>query len=55
MMVIFLVGLVWMILLGTLNKDYARYHKENVDLEEDLDLPDDYGWKQVHGTVKFYS
>jgi len=51
MMVIFLVGLVWMILLRTLNKDYARYHKE-MDLEaEDADLPDDYGWKQVHGDV----
>ena len=49
MMVIFLVGLVWMILLRTLNKDYARYHKEDKDPEEDLDLPDDYGWKQVHG------
>lgn len=51
MMVIFLVGLVWMILLRTLNKDYARYHKEDKDPEEDLDLPDDYGWKQVHGDV----
>ncbi|KAL3100423.1 hypothetical protein niasHS_001726 [Heterodera schachtii] len=52
MMVIFLVGLVWMILLRTLSKDYARYHKEQVDPEADeLDLPDDYGWKQVHGDV----
>lgn len=51
MMVIFLVGLVWMILLRTLSKDYARYHKE-IDIEsEDSDLPDDYGWKQVHGDV----
>lgn len=51
MMVIFLVGLVWMILLRTLNKDYARYHKD-MDLEsEDGDLSDDYGWKQVHGDV----
>ena len=32
MMVIFLVGLVWMILLRTLSKDYARYHRE-LDLE----------------------
>uniref|UniRef100_A0A915EJ72 Transmembrane 9 superfamily member n=1 Tax=Ditylenchus dipsaci TaxID=166011 RepID=A0A915EJ72_9BILA len=46
-----LVGLVWMILLRTLNKDYARYHKE-LDIEmDDVDLPDDYGWKQVHGDV----
>lgn len=36
MMVIFLVGLVWMILLRTLNKDYARYHKVDVDLEMDV-------------------
>lgn len=34
-MVIFLVGLVWMILIRTLNKDYARYHKE-VDIEMDM-------------------
>lgn len=54
MMVIFLVGLVWMILLRTLNKDYARYHKEDKDPEEDLDLPDDYGWKQVHGFYFFF-
>lgn len=32
MMVIFLVGLVWMILVRTLKKDYARYQKD-----EDLD------------------
>ncbi|KAI1715447.1 endomembrane protein 70 domain-containing protein [Ditylenchus destructor] len=52
MMVIFLVGLVWMILLRTLNKDYARYQKETIDIEmDDIDLPDDYGWKQVHGDV----
>lgn len=32
-MVIFLVGLVWMILLRTLSKDYARYHKEDVEAD----------------------
>jgi hypothetical protein len=31
MMVIFLVGLVSMILMRTLRKDYARYSKEDVD------------------------
>lgn len=36
MMVIFLVGLVWMILLRTLNKDYARYQKETIDIEMDV-------------------
>lgn len=35
MMVIFLVGMVWMILLRTLSKDYARYHKV-MDVEMDL-------------------
>lgn len=50
-MVIFLVGLVWMILLRTLSKDYARYHKDAVDVEADDELTDDYGWKQVHGDV----
>ena len=29
MMVVFLVGLVWMILVRTLRKDYARYHKDD--------------------------
>ena len=50
MMVIFLVGLVWMILLRTLNKDYARYHKDDVE-SDDADIGEDYGWKQVHGDV----
>jgi transmembrane 9 superfamily protein 3 len=37
MMVLFLVGLVWMILLRTLNKDYQRYHgKDSVDVEADV-------------------
>lgn len=32
MMVVFLVGLVWMILVRTLKKDYARYKKdESID------------------------
>ena len=52
MMVIFLVGLVSMILMRTLRKDYARYQKDD-DLDEmERDLGDgDYGWKQVHGDV----
>uniref|UniRef100_A0A7E4ZSZ9 Transmembrane 9 superfamily member n=1 Tax=Panagrellus redivivus TaxID=6233 RepID=A0A7E4ZSZ9_PANRE len=50
MMVIFLVGLVWMILLRTLSKDYARYHKDDVEAD-DNDIGEDYGWKQVHGDV----
>uniref|UniRef100_A0A0N5AYD8 Transmembrane 9 superfamily member n=1 Tax=Syphacia muris TaxID=451379 RepID=A0A0N5AYD8_9BILA len=51
MMVIFLVGLVWMILVRTLKKDYARYQKDE-DLDDmDRDLGDEYGWKQVHGDI----
>jgi len=51
MMVIFLVGLVTMILMRTLRKDYARYSKED-DLDDmERDLGDEYGWKQVHGDV----
>lgn len=51
MMVIFLVGLVSMILMRTLRKDYARYSKEE-DLDDmERDLGDEYGWKQVHGDV----
>merc|ERR1719356_1632274 len=47
MMVIFLVGLVSMILLRTLRKDYARYAKDD-EMDDDMerDLGDEYGWKQ---------
>ncbi|KAL1777709.1 Transmembrane 9 superfamily member 3 [Sigmodon hispidus] len=51
MMVIFLVGLVSMILMRTLRKDYARYSKEEEMDGMDRDLGDEYGWKQVHGDV----
>ena len=54
MMVIFLVGLVTMILMRTLRKDYARYSKESMmdDVDDmERDLGDEYGWKQVHGDV----
>ena len=51
MMVIFLVGLVSMILMRTLRRDYQRYAKDG-DLDEmERDLGDEYGWKQVHGDV----
>jgi transmembrane 9 superfamily protein 3 len=50
MMVLFLVGLVVIILLRALRKDYARYTKdEETDMEQDLG--DEYGWKQIHGDV----
>lgn len=47
MMVIFLVGLVSMILMRTLKKDYARYSKEDDVDDMERDLGDEYGWKQV--------
>jgi transmembrane 9 superfamily protein 3 len=59
MMVLFLMGLVALILLRTLKKDYARYGLVH-DLEEDdddekdplhLEKVEDAGWKQVHGDV----
>uniref|UniRef100_A0A8B9EYB5 Transmembrane 9 superfamily member n=1 Tax=Amazona collaria TaxID=241587 RepID=A0A8B9EYB5_9PSIT len=43
MMVIFLVGLVSMILMRTLRKDYARYSKEEEMDDTDRDLGDKYG------------
>ncbi|CAH0386303.1 unnamed protein product [Bemisia tabaci] len=51
MMVIFLTGLVSMILMRTLRKDYARYSKEDDIDDMERDLGDEYGWKQVHGDV----
>lgn len=60
MMVLFLMGLVALILLRTLKKDYARYglihDLEDEEVGEDdkeamLDKVEDAGWKQVHGDV----
>ena len=52
MMVIFLIGLVSMILMRTLRKDYARYSKDDDDCEHiGLDLGDEYGWKMVNSDV----
>jgi transmembrane 9 superfamily protein 3 len=51
MMVIFLVGLVSMILMRTLRKDYVRYSKDDELDDLERDLGDEYGWKQVHGDV----
>jgi transmembrane 9 superfamily protein 3 len=51
MMVLFLVGLVSMILMRTLRKDYARYSKEEELDDLERDLGDEYGWKQIHGDV----
>ncbi|GAX72801.1 hypothetical protein CEUSTIGMA_g256.t1 [Chlamydomonas eustigma] len=52
MMVIFLTGLVAIILMRTLRKDYARYAKSDDDMESlDRDLTEESGWKLVHGDV----
>jgi len=51
MMVIFLTGLVSMILMRTLKKDYARYAKDEEDLDGDTDVGEESGWKQIHGDV----
>ncbi|KAK4322636.1 hypothetical protein Pmani_006613 [Petrolisthes manimaculis] len=51
MMIFCLVGLVSMILMRTLHKDYARYSKDKEMNDMERDLGDEYGWKQVHGDV----
>jgi len=61
MMVLFLMGLVALILLRTLKKDYARYglihDLEDGEIDEDEkealmhDKIEDAGWKQVHGDI----
>ena len=48
MMVIFLVGLVALILVRALKKDYQKYGSQDKDLEN---MVEDSGWKQVHGDV----
>lgn len=53
MMVIFLTGLVAMIMLRTLRRDYARYTRDAPDDLESLerDVGEESGWKLVHGDV----
>ena len=48
MMVFVLACIVLMVLLRTLRADWARY---NMDVEDDAELRDESGWKQVHGDV----
>ena len=45
-------GLVTMILMRTLRKDYARYSKEEELDDMERDLGDEYGWKQVQGRIR---
>jgi transmembrane 9 superfamily protein 3 len=49
--VIILVGLVSIILMRTLKKNYAKYSKPYDELEDDHDVGEESGWKQVHGDV----
>eukprot|EP00842_Homolaphlyctis_polyrhiza_P000547 jgi/Hompol1/1493/HPOL_002720-RA len=51
MMVIFLAGVVVVILLRTLKRDFARYEHDEGLLDIERDLGDEYGWKLVHGDV----
>ncbi|XP_073118956.1 transmembrane 9 superfamily member 1-like isoform X2 [Henckelia pumila] len=52
MMVMFLTGLVSMILMRTLRNDYAKYAREDDDLETlERDANEESGWKLVHGDV----
>ncbi|CAO3657289.1 unnamed protein product [Mucor hiemalis] len=51
MMVLFLTGLVSVILLRTVKRDFTRYDREEGLTDFDRDLGDEYGWKQVHGDV----
>ncbi|KAL6634548.1 hypothetical protein ACP70R_027219 [Stipagrostis hirtigluma subsp. patula] len=52
MMVIFLTGLVSMILMRTLRNDYAKYARDDEDLETlERDVSEESGWKLVHGDV----
>lgn len=53
MMVMFLCGLVALILMRTLKKDYARYMRDEEEGDGALDkgVGDDSGWKQVNADV----
>ncbi|GAB2257793.1 hypothetical protein Droror1_Dr00013953 [Drosera rotundifolia] len=52
MMVIFLAGLVTMIMMRVLRNDYAKYAREDDDLETlERDVSEESGWKLVHGDV----
>lgn len=51
LMVIFLTGLVAMILMRALRRDFARYDKEQGVMDLDRDLGDEWGWKNIHGDV----
>lgn len=52
MMVVFLCGLVALILMRTLRNDYAKYMRDEEDLDDsEKGMGDESGWKLVHGDV----
>ena len=55
MMVIFLCGLVALILIRTLRNDYAKYTRDEDDLDGVQGVVDESGWKQVHVYTSRYN
>jgi transmembrane 9 superfamily protein 3 len=51
MMVLFLAGLVFMILVRTLRSDLTEYKDQEQGYDSDSELTDESGWKQVHGDI----
>eukprot|EP00002_Diphylleia_rotans_P006495 TRINITY_DN15858_c0_g1_i1.p1 TRINITY_DN15858_c0_g1~~TRINITY_DN15858_c0_g1_i1.p1 ORF type:complete len:588 (+),score=99.67 TRINITY_DN15858_c0_g1_i1:60-1823(+) len=54
MIVIFLVSVVVLIMTKTLKKDFAKYEMQDLEssaIENEYDVSDDSGWKQVHNDV----
>uniref|UniRef100_A0A7S1C7F8 Transmembrane 9 superfamily member n=1 Tax=Bicosoecida sp. CB-2014 TaxID=1486930 RepID=A0A7S1C7F8_9STRA len=52
MMVVFLCGVVALILLKVLRNDYAKYMRDEEDLDDsEKGMGDESGWKLVHGDV----
>ncbi|CAD7698457.1 unnamed protein product [Ostreobium quekettii] len=52
LMVVFLIGVVAMILLRTLRKDYAKYTLDLNDMDSlEQEISEESGWKLVHGDV----
>lgn len=52
MMVVFLCGVVALILLRTLRNDYAKYMRDEEDIDDtEKGMGDESGWKLVHGDV----
>lgn len=51
LLVVFLVGVVCVILLRTVRRDYARYEKDDAILDLERDLGEENGWKQIHGDI----